>query len=165
MLLIVGALVFGLMIVEARRAARNERAQRLRGGREPSGDVYNLMRAAYPTAFAVMLAESAIRGARTSIVVWAGAAVFACAKALKWWAILTLGPSWTFRVIVIPGRPLVAHGPYRWMRHPNYLGVAGELVGVALMTAATVTGPPATLFFLVLIGKRIAVEARTLAAR
>ena len=54
------------------------------------------------------------------------------AKALKWWAILTLGRFWTFRVIVVPGATLVAGGPYRWLRHPNYVGVIGELVGVGV---------------------------------
>ena len=55
------------------------------------------------------------------------------------------GACWTFRVIVVPGTTLVASGPYRFMRHPNYVAVVGELVGVALMTGARVTGPLATL--------------------
>ena len=55
--------------------------------------------------------------------------VFAGAKALKWWAIDTLGGAWTFRVIVVPDAPLVARGPYRWLRHPNYVGVLGEFIG------------------------------------
>ena len=63
-------------------------------------------------------------------VLAAGLAVFFVGtKALKWWAILTLGPSWTFRVIVVPGAPLIASGPYRFVRHPNYVGVVGELIG------------------------------------
>ena len=56
-LLSLSAVVFGTMLIEARRAAANERAQRARGGREPPGDVYKLMRAAYPGAFAAMLVE------------------------------------------------------------------------------------------------------------
>src|SRR5581483_9279045 len=82
------------LLVEARRAARHERAQRARGGFEPAGDVYKLMRIAYPAAFAAMLAEAAVRERGAPPTFAAGIFVFAAAKALKWWAILTLGPSW-----------------------------------------------------------------------
>ena len=44
-------------------------------------------------------------------------------------------------MIVVPGSTPIASGPYRLLRHPNYVGVVGEIVGVALMTAARVTGP------------------------
>ena len=57
------------------------------------------------------------------------------AKALKFWAIASLGTRWTYKVLVMPGLPLVPTGPYRWLRHPNYVGVVGELVAMALMTA------------------------------
>jgi len=152
------------MLIEARRAARNERAQLARGGIEPAGDVYGAMTLAYPGCFAAMLVELALRG-RPSVEVFAtGVTVFVCAKALKWWAIAALGPAWTFRVILVPSSPLVTTGPYRWLRHPNYIGVVGELVGAALMTGATVAGPAALLVFGVLLIKRIRVEERLLAA-
>ena len=91
-------------------------------------------------AFGAMLIEGALRGAPPVPAVLAGAVIFLTAKALKWWAIVSLGPFWTFRVIVVPGVRLVATGPYRWLRHPNYVGVMGELAGVALMTAAPWSG-------------------------
>src|SRR5262245_41829446 len=109
------------MAVEALRARRNERSQRARGGLEPRGDVYAAMRIAYPAAFAAMLVEGALGGAPRASIAAAGILVFSAAKALKWWAIVSLGPSWTFRVIVVPGAPLVVRGPYRWLRHPNYV--------------------------------------------
>lgn len=154
--------VFGPMLIEARRAARNERAQRARGGVEPPDDVFALMQVVYPAAFLAMLVEGFIRGGPSFATVVAGAAVFAAAKALKWWAIVTLGPAWTFRVIVVPGTPLVVRGPYRAVRHPNYLGVIGELVGATLLTGAWVTGPASTLLFGALLKRRIAVEERML---
>jgi methyltransferase len=152
------------MLLEAQRASRNERAQRARGGIEPPDDVYKLMRVAYPGAFAAMLAEGAARGWPPAPVFAAGVLVFALGKAFKWWAILTLGPSWTFRVIVVPGAPLVAGGPYRWIRHPNYAGVVGELAGVAAAVNAPITGAIAIAGFGWLLLKRIAVEERTLRA-
>ena len=156
--------VFGLMLIEARRATRNERAQRRRGGIEASGDVYQAMRLAYPAAFLTMFAEGAMRGRPGTWALISGATLFGCAKVLKWWAIATLGPFWTFRIIVLPGVPLVASGPYRWMRHPNYVGVIGELIGTALITGAVVSGPVVTAIFMALLSKRIDVESRMLDA-
>ena len=46
--------------------------------------------------------------------------------------IATLGPRWTTRIIVVPGRTLVADGPYRWMSHPNYVVVASEIAVLPL---------------------------------
>jgi methyltransferase len=155
-------MVFLPMLLEALRASRNERAQRARGGVEPSGDVYQLMRVAYPAAFIAMIAEGAARGWPPPPIVAAGALVFAAAKAIKWWAIASLGRFWTFRVIVVPGAALVTRGPYRFIRHPNYAGVMGELAGVALLAGARWSGPVAMLAFGLLVLKRIAVEDRTL---
>jgi methyltransferase len=159
-----GLVVFGTLAVEARRAARNERAQLAGGGVEPAGDVYNLMRLVYPLAFAVMIAEGAARGLAPVAAIAAGAVTFTAAKALKWWAIAALGPFWTFRVIVIPGTTLVARGPYRFLRHPNYVGVVGELIGVALLAGAPWTGAASLVVFGTLLKRRIAVEERALEA-
>jgi methyltransferase len=158
------AIVAVFLAIEARRAARNERSQRAAGGVEPDGDVYAALCVAYPAAFSAMLAEGAIRGVPAAAVVIAGAVLFAAAKALKWWAIVSLGSSWTFRVIVVRGAPRVNGGPYRFLRHPNYLAVIGELVGLGLMTGARVAGPFATLGFVALIARRIRIEDRALDA-
>jgi methyltransferase len=50
----------------------------------------------------------------------------------RFWVLATLGRRWTIRVIVVPGETLVARGPYRWLRHPNYAVVTGELAAVPL---------------------------------
>jgi methyltransferase len=154
--------VYASMAVEALRASRNERVQRSRGGVEAPGDVYAVMRIAYPGLFLGLLAEGAVRGDPPLGVIVGGGLVFAAAKALKWWAIRSLGPSWTFRVIVVPGVPLVSRGPYRYFRHPNYLAVLGEFLGVGLMTGARILGPVAIVIFGALILKRVAIENRAL---
>jgi methyltransferase len=161
-LVLFAAITFVLMGIEARRAAVNERAQRAAGGFEPAGDVYALMQVAYPGAFLAMILEGAARGGAPGPSAAAGAVVFALAKALKWWAILTLDRAWTFRVIVVAQAPLVATGPYRIMRHPNYVGVIGELVGAAMITGALIAGPITTALFMALIVKRIQIETRAL---
>jgi methyltransferase len=160
----VAAIVYGFMLVETGRARRNERAQRARGAIEPRGDVHNVMQWAYPLSFAAIIGEGLLRGAASSSVFAGGMAVFAASKALKWWAITALGPSWTFRVLVVPGAPLVRRGPYRIMRHPNYVAVCGELAGAALASGALASGLLALAAFGALMLKRIAVEDRALGA-
>jgi methyltransferase len=156
------AIVFVPMLLEAGRATRNERLQRSRGGIEPPGDVYAVMRVAYPAVFLAMIAEGAWRQAAASPLAVSGFVLFLLAKGLKWWAIRSLGRSWTFRVIVVPGDVAVKSGPYAWLRHPNYVAVAGELFAVALMSGARVAGPVGTLLFCGLMLKRISVEDRAL---
>ncbi len=54
--------------------------------------------------------------------------LFALLQLLRVWVIRTLGPRWTTRIIVVPGETLVANGPYRFLHHPNYLVVIGEIL-------------------------------------
>ncbi|PYR62173.1 MAG: hypothetical protein DMF85_00380 [Acidobacteria bacterium] len=161
-LFVISALVYIPMLIESRVSAAHDRALRARGAIEPRGDVIRAMQTAYPAAFAVMLAEGAIGHARADAWFAAGLALFAVAKALKYWAIATLGDRWTFRVLVPPGAHRIAAGPYRWLAHPNYLAVAGELTAVALAAHAPITGPIATLAFIALMRRRVVVEERAL---
>ena len=156
--------VFLPMIAEAAVSARHDRALRAAGATECAGDVYTIMQAAYPAAFLVILAEGLWRDAGIAGEFWTGAAVFALAKALKYWAIMTLGERWTFRVLVPPRSTRIVSGPYRWIRHPNYAAVAGELVGSAVMMRAIIAGPIATVGFGALMLARIRVEERALSA-
>jgi methyltransferase len=156
------ALVAAFLAIETVRSYANARALRARGAIEPAGDVYGVMAAAYPLAlFAPFLA--AIRSGPATLPVWTvGVVLFLAAKALKFSAIHALGPRWTFRVLVIPGEPLVTSGPYRYLRHPNYVAVAGEIAGVAAMCGAPLIGTAALLGFGALMWRRIAIEERAL---
>jgi methyltransferase len=163
--LFLSGLAFVPMLIEARRATGNDRRLRAAGAVEPDGDVYGLMRIAYPASFLAMIAEAWVRGSAADGVAFvAGLTVFVVAKALKYWAILTLGGRWTFRVLVPPGSPLIASGPYHFVRHPNYAGVIGELSGMALMAGARVSGVGALAVFSALILVRVGVETRALRA-
>ena len=70
---------------------------------------------------------------------WTMLAVVLASQALRWWCIGTLGPRWNTRVIVVPGLPLVTSGPYRWLRHPNYLAVVAEGLALPLVHSAWLT--------------------------
>jgi methyltransferase len=57
---------------------------------------------------------------------------FAVLQVMRIWVLMTLGPRWTTRIIVLPGAPLVARGPYRFLSHPNYAVVVGEIAVLPL---------------------------------
>jgi methyltransferase len=159
------AIVFAPMVLESRRSRRHDRRLRAAGAIEPPGDVYTVMQLAYPLCFLAPIGEAFVRSRAITPVVIAGGVIFGLAKALKYWAIATLGSRWTFRVLVPPSSRRTVSGPYRFLRHPNYVGVAGELAGVALMAQATVTGPLALLLFTMLMVFRVRVEERALGMR
>lgn len=155
--------VGAFMLAETWRSRANERRLLARGAVEPPDDVYAIMAPAYPGCFAVMTAEAIVRHAASPTVA-AGMAVFVAAKALKYWAIASLGERWTFRVLVPPDAPLIRTGPYRWLRHPNYLAVAGEIAGVALVLGTPVSGVLCVIGFGWLMRRRVAIEERMLDA-
>jgi methyltransferase len=68
--------------------------------------------------------------ARPLSLIWL--ACFLVLQVLRFWTLMTLGRRWTTRIIVLPGAPIVANGPYRFVSHPNYLVVAGEIAVLPL---------------------------------
>lgn len=94
---------------------------------------------------------------------WPALALALSAQAMRWWCIATLGPRWNTRVLVIPGVPLVAAGPYRLLRHPNYVAVVVEGAALPLVHTAWVTAAGFTLLNVLLLGVRIRCEADALA--
>lgn len=163
------AVVVVTMLAELVVSRRNEARLLARGAVFPPDPVYSVMRWMYPAVFAAMAAEGALRGAGLLANgagpgwwTWMGAGVFAAGKLVKYWAIAALGERWTYRVLVLPGVPLVTGGPYRFLRHPNYVGVVGELVGMMLLSSAWLAGAAGTVLFGELLRRRIAAEERAL---
>ena len=151
-----------IMAGEAVLSAFNESQLRAKGAIEPPGDVIHTMRWAYPLAFVAMGVEGALTGPAPRDVLMYGLALLGVAKALKLWAITTLGSRWTYKVLVLPNTPLIKSGPYQFLSHPNYLAVVGEIASVAMMVWAPITGVLAAIGFGWLMIKRIAVEDRAL---
>lgn len=95
---------------------------------------------------------------------WPALLLVVASQALRWWCIATLGPRWSTRVIVVPGLPLVTHGPYRFLRHPNYVAVVVEGVALPLVHTAWVTAVVFTAVnALLLVRYRIPTEEQALA--
>jgi methyltransferase len=66
-------------------------------------------------------------------------ALLVVASGVRWWVITTLGERWSTRIVFVPGEPPVTEGPFRWIRHPNYLAVVIEFVALPLVHTAWLT--------------------------
>jgi methyltransferase len=154
--------VLVMMLAELTHSRRQERELRRRGAVEPEGDVYRTLAFMYPLMFVAMAVEGALLGRVGNWLLIGGFTIFVAAKLLKLWAITTLGLRWSYRVLVLPGAPLVATGPYAHIRHPNYLSVFGEIAGFAMIVGAPWTGIGSLLLFRVLVRRRIAIEEHAL---
>jgi methyltransferase len=93
---------------------------------------------------------------------WSWLGVFVILQVLRVWVIATLGPRWTTRIIVLPGAPLVASGPYRFMSHPNYGVVAAEILVLPLVFGLPWYGFAFSVLNAVVLWIRIRAEAAAL---
>lgn len=98
----------------------------------------------------------------TSPIGWAMLVLVLGSQGLRWWCIKTLGHHWNTRVIVVPGMKLVASGPYRWFRHPNYVAVVVEGFALPLVHNAWITAAVFSVLNLFLLRTRIKVEETAL---
>lgn len=118
---IVIALVALQRLAELALARRNTDRLMDAGGIEHGAGHYPVM-VLFHAGWLVALLAAADGG-----VSWPWLALFLALQAARVWVVASLGRYWTTRVITVPGAPLVRRGPYRWLRHPNYLVVALEI--------------------------------------
>lgn len=94
----------------------------------------------------------------------AALAAYLLLQGMRVWVLASLGPRWTTRIIVLPGEPLTASGPYRYFPHPNYAIVVGEVALLPLALHLPLLALIFTVFNVALLAVRIRVEAHALCA-
>lgn len=109
-------------------ARRNTAALLEIGAREHAPGHYPLIVAVHATWLATLFWL-----APNQPIHWLLFALFVLLQIGRLWVLRTLGPRWTTRIIVLPGAPLVARGPFRFVSHPNYLVVIGEIAVLPLV--------------------------------
>jgi methyltransferase len=135
-----------------------------RGGRETGGGHYPFMVVLHTGFLAGALLEAWWRRPDVSpTLAWSMFLVVLAAQALRWWCIATLGHRWNTRVIVVPGMEPVTGGPYRFLRHPNYVAVVLEGFALPLVHACWITAVVFTVANAALLVVRIRVEDEALA--
>jgi len=130
------ALILGLVTLqrlgELILARRNTDRLRAQGAHEVAAGHYPLIVGLHAAWLAGLWYFVVWRGPDMAVsLIWLG--VFVVLQVLRVWVIATLGPRWTTRIMVLPGAPLVAGGPYRFVSHPNYCVVAAEILVLPLV--------------------------------
>jgi methyltransferase len=101
----------------------------------------------------------------TTAPFWPLIGFFALLQLIRIWVIASLGRYWTTRIVSLPGAPLIRNGPFRYVRHPNYLLVLAEVAVLPLAFGSVAIAAVFSAFNLLLIGRRIRIEDRVLALR
>jgi methyltransferase len=149
-------------LFELRLSRRNAKRAFARGGIEHGRAHYRVM-VAFHAAFLVACAVEARPFDAALFFAFLPGALLA--QGLRAWVIRTLGERWNTRVIVVPGEAPVTAGPYRHLRHPNYLAVVLELFCVPMMLGAFITAIVFSLGNAALLAVRIRTEERALGER
>lgn len=140
-------------------ARRNTRRLLARGAVEHGAAHYPLivaMHAAWLLAIAILGWSNPVH------LGWLAA--FAVLQLLRFWVLLSLGPRWTTRIIVLD-EPLVARGPYRWVSHPNYMVVIAEIAVAPMVLGLWPVAAVFTILNALVLRIRIREEARVLGLR
>jgi methyltransferase len=154
-----------LVLVTAQRlgelvlARHNTRKLRARGAIEVGAGHYPVI----VSVHAAWLIALWVWG-RDESVNFVALALFIALQGLRVWIIATLGARWTMRIIVLPGEPLVASGPYRYLSHPNYAVVAAEIVTLPLALHLPVLALVFTGLNAAVLAIRLRAETRALSA-
>lgn len=153
-------------LVELGLSTRNARRALAAGGIEAESRGFYAAMVGVHAAFllAAPLEAALFRRPFVPALGWPMLALVALAMALRYWAIAALGERWNTRVIVVPGLPAVVAGPYRFVRHPNYVAVIVEMFALPLVHSAWVTAIVFSAANAWLLARRIAHEEAALAA-
>lgn len=158
--------IFGFFLLERgfelALAKRNRRIILARGGREVHPESYRPLVAMHVLFFVSLIAESWPWRIPLDGLTAGCLGVLVLTQALRYWCIATLGVFWNTRILVLPGAEAVKKGPYRFLRHPNYLAVTVEIAVLPLLARA-----PLTLFLfcvlnLIVLRRRISLEEEAL---
>ena len=151
-------------IVELVVSTRNAAWSKERGGVESGLGHYPFMVVLHTGLLVGALVEAWVRRPEVPAwLAWSMTLLVLASQALRWWCIGTLGRRWNTRVIVVPGLAPVTGGPYRWLRHPNYVAVVVEGIALPAMHACWITAVVFTVLNAGLLAVRIRAENAALA--
>jgi methyltransferase len=141
---------------------RNRRWAMSRGGIEAGRGQYPVVVALHVLFFLSLVAERHFlpRGWSPIWPFWLG--VLIVSQLLRAWSMLSLGPFWNTGIIVIPGERPVLKGPYRYIRHPNYVAVVVEILAIPMLCGAYLTATVFSLLNALVLFWRIREEERAL---
>ncbi|MBO0588479.1 isoprenylcysteine carboxyl methyltransferase family protein [Sporosarcina sp. E16_8] len=159
---IVISIVILQRLIELVVAKRNEKWMRSQGAFEAGAAHYPLMVAMHTAFFISLLAEVILLDRSLSSVWILFLVIFLVAQIARIWCLTSLGKFWNTKIIILPGADVVQKGPYKWVRHPNYVIVTTELLVLPLMFGAYLTAIIFTLLNVWMLSVRIPAEEKAL---
>lgn len=162
LLVLAMSLVAFQRLLELRLSRRNERRARTRGAVERGAGHYKPIVAAHTSWLISTFVEGALRGPDFPAFWPIPLALFLLVQPVRYWAIFSLGENWNTRILVVPGAKLVRRGPYRYVKHPNYVVVIVEILAFPLIFGAWITALVFSILNALLLHVRIKEENRAL---
>jgi methyltransferase len=142
-------------------ANRNTRNLKARGGIETGAGQYRFMVLLHMAwLMAVLWLVPA-----PAVIHWGWLAAYLALQALKAWAIASLGPAWTLRIVTVPGATSIRRGPYRFVRHPGHMIAAGEILALPLAFGEILVAVVFSILNAAMLYRRIRLEEAALAGR
>lgn len=149
-------------LVELFIAKRNEKWMKRQGAFEAGASHYPYMVAMHVLFFISLIIEVIVLDRELSLIWPLFLAIFLLAQVLRVWCLTSLGKYWNTKIVVLPNAKVVRKGPYKWIRHPNYVIVATELIVLPLLFSAYFTAILFTLLNMWMMSVRIPVEEQAL---
>jgi methyltransferase len=149
-------LVVAIRVAELVIARSNERWARARGAKEYGSEHYPFIVSLHTLFLVSCIVEYLVRKHAVFQPVFFGLFLFFIA--MKIWVIASLGHYWNTKILRVPDTPLVAAGPYKYLKHPNYLIVVAEIVLIPLTYQLYVTALVFTLLNALMLSVRVRVE-------
>ncbi|WP_207634127.1 isoprenylcysteine carboxyl methyltransferase family protein [Halalkalibacter urbisdiaboli] len=151
-------------LVELKIANRNAKWIKGQGGYEVGREHYKYIVGIHLLFFISLLTEIYVMKLSLSLWSLVPLFVFLLAQIGRVWALASLGKYWNTRIMILPGAKVVAKGPYRYMKHPNYVIVATEIVALPLMFQAYLTAIIFTFLNAIILTVRVRAEEEALEA-
>ncbi len=146
-------------------ARKNEAAARKMGAVEYDVSGYRAIVLMHAAFFLFLVSEYFLLGRALNRHWPELLAIFLLTQALRYWSILSLGKFWNTKILVIPGTRPVTRGPYKYIRHPNYLAVVIEIAVIPLIFSCYITSALFSVINLIVLRRRIRIEESALCER
>ncbi len=149
-------------LAELAIAKRNEKVIRAKGAVEFDSSSYKFLVAMHFAFFISLILEKVFLERNLNSLWTLFATLFVLAQFLRYWAISSLGVYWNTRVLVVPNSKLVSSGPYKYLRHPNYVAVITEIAVIPLIFSCYITAVFFSIINLILLRRRVNIEEEAL---
>lgn len=143
-------------------ARRNEKYVRSLGAREYDAKGYKVIVLMHIAFFISLIAEYILLGGALSTFWQPLITIFLLTQTLRYWAISSLGYYWNTKILVIPEGSAVNRGPYKYIKHPNYIAVVIEITVIPLLFSCYITAVIFTILNLIVLKRRIKIEEKAL---